>query len=403
MPSALKKLGDWEVALIKALLHTGSRSDQDVLAYFTWPTRSINHREIAQIRTGAKHRQIEPASPEALAAFLSAWPEVEPGTGLSLDADQLLVKARDAMVAAVQTFNSAGLSFRAELFIVTSIIAWTYLMHAALKKEGVDVRYWEGSGRDRKVKTTPGGGEKYWELGQCLRHAKCRLDVGTKNNLFYLLEIRHEIEHRSTDRSLDAALSAKLQACCINFNDALKQLYGAKYGLERKLSLALQFASLDPEQVGAVRSADLPPHLATVMDAFEAQLTPEQYSDPRYAYRVAMVPRHANRASAADIVAELVPSGSDAAEEINRVLLRETERTKYRPGDILKKAHEAGYRYFKMHDHTTLWQRLDAKNPAKHFGVDVAGTWYWYESWLQHVLKVLGERAAAYAASMPRL
>ena len=82
MPGSLKQLGDGEVALIKALLHTGSRSDQDVLAYFTWPTRSINHREIAQIRTGAKHRQIQPASSEALAAFLSAWPEVEPGTGL---------------------------------------------------------------------------------------------------------------------------------------------------------------------------------------------------------------------------------------------------------------------------------------------------------------------------------
>lgn len=134
MPGAIKKLGDGEVALIKALLLTGSRSDQDVLAYFTWPTRSINHREIAQIRTGVKHRQIQPASPEALKAFLSAWPEVEQGTGLSFDADQLLVKARDEMVAAVQTFNSAGLNFRAELFIVTSVIAWTCLMHPSLKK-----------------------------------------------------------------------------------------------------------------------------------------------------------------------------------------------------------------------------------------------------------------------------
>ena len=32
------------------------------------------------------------------------------------------------MIAAVHTFNSGGLFFRAELFIVTSIIAWTYLI-----------------------------------------------------------------------------------------------------------------------------------------------------------------------------------------------------------------------------------------------------------------------------------
>ena len=34
------------------------------------------------------------------------------------------------MIAAVHIFNSAGLTFRAELFIVTAIIAWTYLLHA---------------------------------------------------------------------------------------------------------------------------------------------------------------------------------------------------------------------------------------------------------------------------------
>jgi hypothetical protein len=39
--------------------------------------------------------------------------------------DELLIKAREAMIAAVHTSNSAGLTFRAELFIVTAIIAWT--------------------------------------------------------------------------------------------------------------------------------------------------------------------------------------------------------------------------------------------------------------------------------------
>ncbi|WP_342588754.1 DUF3644 domain-containing protein [Phyllobacterium brassicacearum] len=36
------------------------------------------------------------------------------------------------MISAVHIFNSTGLSFRAELFIVTSIIAWTYLLHAMI-------------------------------------------------------------------------------------------------------------------------------------------------------------------------------------------------------------------------------------------------------------------------------
>lgn len=51
--------------------------------------------------------------------FLTAWPDIDPVTGLHLKGDELLIKAREAMIAAVHTFNSAGLVFRGELFIVS--------------------------------------------------------------------------------------------------------------------------------------------------------------------------------------------------------------------------------------------------------------------------------------------
>jgi hypothetical protein len=39
------KLERWEIALIKAMVADGRwPNDQDILAYFTRPTRSINHR-----------------------------------------------------------------------------------------------------------------------------------------------------------------------------------------------------------------------------------------------------------------------------------------------------------------------------------------------------------------------
>ncbi|WP_423605676.1 DUF3644 domain-containing protein [Sphingomonas sp. MS122] len=83
---------------------------------------------------------------------------------MSARGDELLIKAREAMIAAVHTFNSASLQFRAEIFIVTAVIAWTYLMHAYYRREGVDYRY----RRAGVIQTTPSGAEKYWELGQCV-------------------------------------------------------------------------------------------------------------------------------------------------------------------------------------------------------------------------------------------
>jgi hypothetical protein len=103
-----KSLENWEIALIKAMIAEKKWNDQDILAYFTRPTRSINHARIAAIRNGTKHTAIKVASSEELASFLVTWPDVDPSTGLSLRGDELLLKAREAMIAAVYVFNAAG-------------------------------------------------------------------------------------------------------------------------------------------------------------------------------------------------------------------------------------------------------------------------------------------------------
>jgi hypothetical protein len=229
-------LEKWEISLIKTMLAQKGSNDQDILAYFTRPTRSVNHRAIGEIRTEKKHKTVKPATPEELDAFLATWPDLEPQTGLSTRGDELLIKAREAMIAAVHMFNGAGLTFRAELFIVTAIIAWTYLLHAWFKREGIDYRHRISGGAIKKTKS---GEDYYWELGKCLQHSKCPLSKGVIANLEFLIELRNEIEHRSTSR-IDDAVSAKLQACCINFNDAIIKQFGPQFSLERRLPIALQ-------------------------------------------------------------------------------------------------------------------------------------------------------------------
>lgn len=387
----------WEVALVKAMLNRGGYNDQDILAYFTRPTRSINHRVISEIRTGKKHRTAKAATEEELDAFLSSWPDVDPQTGLSLQGDELLIKAREAMIAAVHTFNGAGLHFRAELFIVTAVIGWTYLLHAWFKREGVDYRYYRTVGGVKQVQKTENGADKYWELGKCLRSSRCPLEKGIKQNLEFLLELRHEIEHRLTSR-IDDAVSAKLQACCINFNEAIKTMFGPQFGLERRLPIALQFVTFSADQRKALKQAGgLPRHIETMMDAFHERLSPEEQADPRFAFRVAFVPKTGNRASAADLAVEFVKADSEEAAEINRVLLKEVEKPKFRPGQIVETMKAEGYPRFTMTKHTDLWKALDAKDPAKGFGTTIlGGQWCWYETWLNRVRAHCQENEDAY-------
>jgi hypothetical protein len=397
------KLERWEIALIKAMVADGRwPNDQDILAYFTRPTRSINHRAIAEIRTGAKHATVKTVAPEELEAFIASWPEVDSETGLSVRGDELLIKAREAMIAAVHTFNSAGLTFRAELFIVTAIIAWTYLMHAWFKREGEDYRHTKNQSGQKVVSKTPNGEDKYWELGQCLKHAGC-LEKGAKDNLEFLLELRHEIEHRSTSR-IEDAISAKLQACCINFNDAIKTLFGAQYALERRLPIALQFVTFSPDQRAVLKKASgMPRHIETMMDAFEQHLTPEQQADHRYAFRVFMVHKTANRVPGADLAVEIVPQGSEITEKFN-IALKEVEKKKYLPGEIVRLMKAEGWDRFSMDSHTRLWKKLDAKNPAKGYGtVAVSKTLCWYETWLKRVREECKQHPDHYRSASEQL
>jgi hypothetical protein len=162
-------------------------------------------------------------------------------------------------------------------------------------------------------------------LSQCLAHGKCPLNKGVINNLKFLTEIRHEIEHRSTKR-IDDALGAKLQACCINFNDAIKRLFGKEFALEQQLPIALQFVTFDGAQRAALVGADLPAHIATAMDNFHNALSEEEQKDPRFGYRVAFVPKVTGKASRCDLAVEFINPRSPEAETIKRVLLKEVER-----------------------------------------------------------------------------
>ena len=74
-----------------------------------------------------------------------------------------------------------------------------------------------------------------------------------------------------------------MQACCINFNEAIKKLFGGQYGLERRLPIALQFVTFSSDQRSILKNASsLPAHIETLMDEFHKRLSDEQMADPEF-------------------------------------------------------------------------------------------------------------------------
>ena len=303
--------------------------------------------------------------------------------------NELLFKSKESMLSAVQIFNNPNVQFKSESFIVLAVISWTYLLHSYYRSKGIEYRYFEQQGIRKKFDTTKNGAYKYWELERCLNTKETPIDNVTANNLRFLIGLRHEIEHQMTTK-IDDLLSARFQACCLNYNNYLKKLFPEQDGIEKYLSFSLQFSSLGEKHLEQlVDYTELPQHISTYIQDFDNGLPDKEYSDSRFAYRVLFVPKTVNRKGQADKVIEFISADSEAAKGMNKeyIIVKEKEKQKYLPCDIWKEMQKEGYKKFGQYQHVQLWKLEKAKDPSKGFGITIAKTWYWYDSWLLFVKK----------------
>ena len=302
---------------------------------------------------------------------------------------ELLAKSREAALNAAQTFNNPLTTFKTETFIVLMVIAWMYLLHAYYRRNEVDYRYFKKKTQRRRYDRTKSGAYKYWELERCLNEECCPLDSATKNNLRFLIGLRHEIEHHKS-AGLDEHLSGRYLACCLNYERVITELFGERHSLGNALTFTLQFRDITKVPVSEELQHALPSNVAKYLQEFDTVLPDDDYQSPYYAYRLLFIQKLTNRKGQTDRAIEFISADSPLAKTIDRDywVLKEVERKKYRPSDIVRMMSEEGYRDFGMHDHTQLWKRLDAKNPGKGYGTEVVpGQWLWYDRWVEVVRK----------------
>ena len=147
-----------------------------------------------------------------------------------------------------------------------------------------------------------------------------------------------------------------------------------------------------------LKDENLPSHISGYISDFETALSEEEFNSQAFAYRVLFVAKTANHKGQADTVIEFVKEGTDLAASVNKTyaLIKETERPKILPAEIVRILKKEGFTKFGVHHHTEFWKASDAKNADKGFGVKVAKTWYWYERWLDEVRRHCHENRAKY-------
>jgi len=303
---------------------------------------------------------------------------------------ELVQKSREAALTAIRTYNDPHVTFKSETFIVLMIIAWTYLLHAYYRSKGTEYRYFKKRGNRRVFDKTKHGAYKFWELEKCLDQEDCPIDKNAINNLKFLIGLRHEIEHQMT-LAIDTFVSGRFQACAINYNDNLKELFGDEYGLDAQIAFTIQFLQLEVGQVDKVKESSIPKKLRLFVQEFDSVLSHDEYNSPKYSYRLLFKKKLVNRPGQADRVVEFIDPNSDLAKKIDREywVKKEVERPKYRATDVVAEVQKSGYPKFRVNpEHVSMWKSEDAKEPSKGFGTEVQGSWYWYRSWIDQCIKL---------------
>lgn len=309
---------------------------------------------------------------------------------------ELLVKSREAMMSAVQIYNNPQITFKSETFISLAVIAWTYLLHTYYANQGIDYRYYVQGKQRKKYDRTKHGAYKYWELERCLDDSSSPIDEITTKNLKFIIGIRHEIEHQMT-KKIDETISAKLQACSINYNFYIKKLFGNSFGVDSELGMAIQFSPIEIEQkITLLNNKKMTDNVTRFIAKFEEDLTEQEYNDEHYAYRVVFTRVDGKRVNGdTDEVIKFISEDDPKSKELKAkyTLIKEMEKKKYLPSEVVEMMQDKGYSWFSMAQLTHLWKevkKIDRHNTD--YGLFIAGNrWMWYQKWIPIVEKYCKE------------
>ncbi len=332
-----------EKRVAKALLAKTWRN-QDIQALINVGRKAtINSGRITGVKKNAEQ---ESGSEEDVAFFLLKKRSYDQQTGLNRYDDERLIRSREAMILAVQVFNSAALRFKTEVFTILANVAWTYLMH-------------EWYARNTKVELVNGDGFSK-PLSELLERGDCPLPNGVRQNLRALKVLRDKVEHHLLGRA-DQQWLGIFQACCLNFDKALCQLFGKELTLASDLSFALQFASMNLEQVTTLNQYELPPDFNAIDALITDGMTPEQLNDIEFQFQVVYTLSAASKSKAH---IQFVNPVSAEGKEIHNVLAKKVisdDLYPLKPGKVVEQVVTKTKKHFTLHTHLQAMRYFEVR------------------------------------------
>lgn len=257
---------------------------------------------------------------------------------------ELLEKAKESCLLAVDIYNKPKTSFRSGGYVILMIIAWTSLLHAIFERN--KVKYYYRDKKNPRIYQKIDGERRAWELGECIKEYLKDKDNSyepIKANINFFLPLRNKIEHRFMPE-LDNMIFGECQSLLNNFELILNEEFGEDHNINENLVYSLQFAKTNPKIMGIAPSNDFKRIKDHVIE-FRNGLADEVWKDPKYSFKAALV--QTNNPNRADCTIEFIrydESKPKQMEQLNHMIGVIKEKVTpvsnlglFKAGDVSKK------------------------------------------------------------------
>jgi hypothetical protein len=193
-----------------------------------------------------------------------------------------------------------------------------------------------------------------------VRRDDCPLSAGIKRNLEALTAIRNEVEHKLLARG-DLTFLPIFQACCLNFDKTITEMFGAALSLQSELAFSLQFARMSIGQLSGLQEYAIPDHIQALDARLQEGLTEYELSDLEYQFKVVYTLDSASKGRAH---IQFVHPESAEGKEISNILVKykaADDLYPYKPGAVAGLVSQHSGRKFTGHNHTQAWRLYSAR------------------------------------------
>lgn len=333
-------LTDHEKRIVKRLIADGMTNQDAHYLINLGRKPSVNFGRLS----GAKDWTIEAASEEEVARFKYEKSLLDLQTGLSPFEDERLVRAREAMILAIQSFNAPLLRFKVELYCVLSNIAWTYLLHEHYERKGVS--------------TVDKDGHSFL-LSYMVKRPDFPLSKDIAKNLLAIKTLRDDVEHK-TLKSFGKSFYGLFQANCLNFDESIRFLFGDELGLGTELSYALQMTKLGADQIFQIQKFDLNDEIEAINKSVESAAGVDGSEGIGYKLKVAYSFEKSAKGDAHIVFTQNNPKGKKSHEILVQKVASD-EQWPFLPNVVRNMIEKATGEPFSLHNHTQAWKLYDAR------------------------------------------